>query len=131
MTSNPDPLSKEIILAIHSIAIEKFGGSDGLRDEGLLESALSQPFQTFEGKELYPTITQKAARYAFGIASNHPFIDGNKRTATATLGLFLRRNGYHFAPPHAKLLSMMLGVANGNITFEELAEWIDGIIHAE
>ena len=69
-----------------------------MRDEGLLESALAQPFQTFGGKELYPSIAQKAARYAYGIASNHPFADGNKRTATAVMAAFLRMNGYKFKP---------------------------------
>jgi death-on-curing protein len=72
-------LTLEEALAIHEASLERFGGLPGLRDEGLLESALAQPFQTFGGAELYPTFAEKAARYAYGIARNHPFLDGNKR----------------------------------------------------
>lgn len=86
MTGAP-PLSREDVLAIHSAAIARFGGADGVRDEGMLDSALAQPFQTFGGQELYATVAEKAARYAFGIISDHPFVDGNKRTATAVFGL--------------------------------------------
>ena len=68
--------SKEEVLVIHAAAIERFGGLDGLRDEGLLDSALAQPFQTFDGADLYPSAIDKACRYAFGIISDHPFIDG-------------------------------------------------------
>lgn len=118
------PLDKEDVLAIHEAAIIKFGGLDGVRDEGLLESALAQPFQTFGGEELYPTLAQKAARYAYGIASNHPFVDGNKRTATAVMGAFLRLNGCRFKPRHGELLTTMTGVADGSVSFEELAEWL-------
>ena len=96
-----------------------------MRDGGLLESALAQPFQTFGGEELYPTIAQKAARYAYGIASNHPFADGNKRTATAVMGAFLRMNGCRFKPRHDELLAAMLGVADGNVSYEQLVEWIN------
>ena len=126
-----EPLNKATVLAVHSAAIERFGGLDGVRDEGLLESALAQPFQTFGGKELYPTVAQKAARYAFGIASNHPFADGNKRTATAVMGMFLRQNGYRFKPRHDELLNIMIGVADGSISFEQLADWIDAVIQGE
>lgn len=94
MTQSIERIGKEAALAIHSAAIARFGGLDGVRDEGLLESALAQPFQTFDGEELYPTVAQKAARYAYGIASNHPFADGNKRTATAIMGAFLRMKGW-------------------------------------
>ena len=93
MTQPIESIDKETALAIHSAAVARFGGLDGVRDKGLLESALAQPFQTFGGEELYPTVAQKAARYAYGIASNHPFADGNKRTAFAALDVFLRLNG--------------------------------------
>lgn len=113
------------MLQIHSVAIARFGGLDGVRDEGLLESALAQPFQTFGGMELYPSLAQKAARYAYGMASNHPFADGNKRTATAVMGVFLRLNGCCFKPMHNELLATMLGVAEGSISCEQLAGWIE------
>lgn len=119
------PLNKEMVLAVHAMTIERFGGTDGLRDGNLLDSALAQPFQTFGGKELYPGAAQKAARCAFGIASNHPFVDGNKRTAAAVLGLFLRLNGFRFAPAHSEFLSTMLGVADGSISFEGFAAWVE------
>lgn len=119
-----EKIDKETALAIHSAAIAKFGGLDGVRDEGLLESALAQPFQTFGGKELYPTVAQKAACYAYGIASNHPFADGNKRTATAIMGAFLRMNGCRFKPRHDELLETMMGVAEGSVSFERLAAWV-------
>lgn len=117
-------VSKEEALSIHSAAIAKFGGLDGVRDEGLLESALAQPLQSFGGQEIYPTLAGKAASYAFGIASNHPFADGNKRTATAVMGAFLRVNGCHFKPRHEDLLSIMLGVADGSVSRDQLEEWI-------
>lgn len=69
MTQPIESIDKETALAIHSAAVARFGGLDGVRDKGLLESALAQPFQTFGGEELYPTVAQKAARYAYGIAS--------------------------------------------------------------
>lgn len=121
-------LDKGSVLQIHLAVINRFGGIEGVRDEGLLESALAQPFQTFGGEELYPTIAQKVARYAYGIASNHPFIDGNKRTATAVMGAFLRMSGYRFKPRHDELLATMIGVANGSISCEQLTEWIKRLL---
>lgn len=73
-------LSKEQVLKLHSQLIESFGGSDGVRDENLLDSALESPFQTFDGEELYPTLQAKAARLGYGLIKNHCMIDGNKRT---------------------------------------------------
>lgn len=128
MMQSIEQIDKETALAIHSATIARFGGLDGVRDEGLLESALAQPFQTFGGEELYPTVAQKAARYTYGIALNHPFADGNKRTATAIMGAFLRMNGYRFKPRHDELLATMLGVADGSISFEQLAEWLESQI---
>ena len=119
------PLSKDAVIAIHTITIQRFGGTDGIRDEQLLDSALAQPFQTFDGDELYPTIAGKAARYAFGISANHPFIDGNKRTAAAVLGAFLRLNRAQFKPRHADLLNAMMGIADGSLSCKELEAWIE------
>lgn len=124
MMQDVEQIDKETALLIHSAAIARFGGLDGIRDEGLLELALAQPFQMFGSEDLYPTIARKAARYAYGIASNHPFTDGNKRTATAIMGAFLRMNGYRFKPRHDEMLVTMLGVADGTISFEQLTEWV-------
>ncbi len=121
----PSPLTTETVLAIHAASLARFGGLDGIRDEGLLASALAQPFHTFGDDELYPTVAQKAARYAYGIISNHPFVDGNKRTATAVMGTFLRKAGYRFKPRHEDLLTTIMGVAAGPVSYEELVRWIE------
>ena len=120
--------SKEEVLAIHAAAIERFGGLDGLRDEGLLDSALAQPFQTFDGADLYPSAVDNACRYAFGIISDHPFIDGNKRTGTALLGTYLRLSGIDFRPDHAVFLKAMLGVADGSVSYDALVGWVNGVV---
>ena len=118
-------LTKDDVLKIHRAAIERFGGLDGIRDEGLLESALSQPFAQYGAVELYPTIAQKAARYAYGICMNHPSVDGNKRVATAVMATFLRMNGCAFKPRHDELLATMMGVAASTVSFEELTRWVE------
>jgi len=88
----PNFVSKSMVLSIHARQIERFGGTPGVRDEGLLESALAQPQATFGGQFLHPTISEQAAAYLYHIAMNHPFIDGNKRTAFAVTDTFLRLN---------------------------------------
>lgn len=72
-------LTRDQIIKLHSLLIEDSGGSDGLHDEGMLDSALNAPFQTFDGIDLYPTVIEKAVRLGYGLIANHPFIDGNKR----------------------------------------------------
>ena len=124
MSRPATPLDKGTVLRIHAAVIARFGGMGGLRDEGLLDSALAQPFQSFAGEELYPRIAQKAARYAYGIISNHPFADGNKRTGTAVMAAFLLVNGCPFAPAHDDLYRTMMGVAGGSVSFEQLTAWI-------
>ena len=116
--------SRDDVCAIHSAAIARFGGLDGVRDEGMLASALAQLFQTFGGEELYPSAVEKACRYAVGIISGHPFLDGNKRTGAALLGTYLRMCGVGFAPDHAAFLSAMLSVAEGSMGYEELVKWV-------
>ncbi len=117
-------LTKDEVVAIHAASLERFGGLPGVRDEGLLESAIAQPSQSFGGIELYPTLEEKAARLAFGLAKNHAFLDGNKRVATACMAAFLRLNGRAFTPDAVELLSTMLGVADGSVTYEALVEWV-------
>ncbi|WP_428378447.1 type II toxin-antitoxin system death-on-curing family toxin [Olsenella sp. Marseille-QA0557] len=116
--------SKDEVLAIHDASLKKFGGLSGIRDLGLLDSALAQPFQTFDGVELYPSDVEKAARYAYGICKNHPFIDGNKRTATACMATFLRMKGYTFKPDPNDLLEIMMKLAAGLLSYNELISWI-------
>lgn len=122
------PIAKDEAIAVHAAVIAKFGGVDGVRDEGLLESALAQPLQSFDGAELYPTDEAKACRYAYGIIKNHPFVDGNKRTATALMGASLRISGLTFRPRHDELLKAMLGVAEGSWGFDALVEWVHSVI---
>lgn len=118
-------LAYKDVLSIHEYLLEQFGGMAGLRDESLLDAALEQPRQTFDGMDLYPTAASKAARYAFGIINNHPFADGNKRTGTACIGMFLRLNGLSFKPRHSELLATAVGVADGSIGFDELVDWVE------
>ncbi len=90
----PEFLSKADVLKLHNRQIERFGGTSGVRDEGLLESALAQPQATFDGQFLHSTIYEQAVAYLYHLAKNHPFVDGNKRTAFAAMDTFLRLNGY-------------------------------------
>lgn len=120
--------SRKEVLAIHAATIERFGGPDGLRDEGLLDSALEQPLQTFSGMDLYPSVIEKACRYAFGIVSDHPFLDGNKRTGAALLGAYLRMSGVDFRPGHAAFHKVMLGVADRSVSYDALVEWVKSVV---
>lgn len=126
--SGPVTIGKSQALAIHSAAIEKFGGVDGVRDEGMLESALARPHQTFGGIELYGSDVVKACRLCYGIISDHPFVDGNKRTGAALLGTCLKLAGYEFKPRHDEFLTEMLGIASGTTSFEQLVEWVEAVV---
>lgn len=121
--SCPRP-SVEDIIRLHDLTIAVHGGLPGIRDRGMLESAVGQIDQTFGGIELYPTIEEKAARLAFGIAMNHPFLDGNKRTAVGVMATFLRMCGADFTPPHKELLKKVLDMSRGALSPEDLAAWI-------
>lgn len=112
------------VLAIHFRQIEAFGGSHGIRDQGLLESALAQPQMTFGDDFLHPTIPEQAAAYLFHIAKNHPFIDGNKRTAFAGVITFLELNGYQLHLSQELAFQLVLQVATGTILKEELALYL-------
>ncbi|MEG4288624.1 type II toxin-antitoxin system death-on-curing family toxin [Microcoleus sp. C2C3] len=117
----PSFVSKSMVLSIHARQIERFGGTPGVRDEGLLESALAQPKATFGGQFLHPTISEQAAAYLYHIAMNHPFIDGNKRTAFAVMDTFLRLNLY-LAPFSISLLGTgKMPVPQENLLFVERA----------
>lgn len=120
--------SRKEVLAIDAATIERFGGLDGLRDEGLLDSALEQPLQTFSGMDLYPSVIEKACRYAFGIVSDHPFLDGNKRTGAALLGAYLRMSGVDFRPGHAAFHKVVLGVADRSVSYDALVEWVKSVV---
>lgn len=117
-------LSKEQVLLLHEQLIEETGGSRGLKDEGLLESALAAPFQSFDGKDLFPSVFQKAARLGFGLASNHAFVDGNKRIGAHTMLVFLALNHIEIRYTQAELIDLFLGVANGSKAYVDVLNWI-------
>ena len=113
------------VLAIHQRQIERFGGLDGIRDEGLLDSALAQPQATFFGEFLHPTIHHGAAAYLYHLAKNHPFLDGNKRTAYGAMEAFLRLNGYNLDLSDDEVYDMVMQVAQGEMTKEELSIFLE------
>ena len=117
-------LSKEQVLKLHSQLIESFGGSDGVRDENLLDSALESPFQTFDGEELYPTLQAKAARLGYGLIKNHCMIDGNKRIGAHVMLIFLELNGVEIEYTQKDLYRTVLAVADGSLDCNELLKWI-------
>ena len=117
-------LSKEQILVLHEQLIEATGGSSGLKDEGLLESALASPFQSFDGKDLFPSVYQKAARLGFGLASNHAFVDGNKRIGAHAMLVFLLLNGVEIEYSQEELINLFLGIANGEKDYPDVLNWI-------
>jgi len=124
----PNFVSKSMVLSIHARQIERFGGTPGVRDEGLLESALAQPQATFGGQFLHPTISEQAAAYLYHIAMNHPFIDGNKRTAFAVTDTFLRLNGCALNLTDDRAYDLVMRVARGTMTKEELSTEFESCI---
>jgi death-on-curing protein len=118
----PEFIEKDVAIAIHDYLIERFGGSLGIRDEGLLESALAQPQATFFGELLHPTIAEQAAAYLYHLAKNHAFVDGNKRVALGVSEAFLRLNGYNLNLSNQDLYELTLNVAVGELEKTELAE---------
>ena len=117
-------LTKEQVLMLHIQLIEVIGGCDGIRDEGLLDSALETPFQSFDGEELYPSIQSKAARLCYGLVKNHAMLDGNKRIGAHTMLVFLAVNGYELEYTQKELIDLILDVADGKQGYEDILAWI-------
>ena len=117
-------LSKKQILMFHTQLIQQTGGSEGVRDYNLLDSALETPFQSFGGDELYPTIQAKAARLGYGLIKNHCMIDGNKRIGTHSMLVFLALNGIELKYMQKELDETILDVAAGKIEYEDLLQWV-------
>ena len=117
-------LSKKQILMLHTQLIQQTGGSEGVRDYNLLDSALETPFQSFGGDELYPTIQAKAARLGYGLIKNHCMIDGNKRIGTHSMLVFLALNGIELKYMQKELYETILDVAAGKIKYEDLLQWV-------
>jgi death-on-curing protein len=118
----PAWLNYEQVVAIHSRQLRRFGGAAGLRDEGMLRSALERPINKWQYEQA--ELPELAAAYAFGLAKNHAFVDGNKRIAFMALIVFLRSNGVHFAPAPAHATAIILALAAGEVSEESLARWI-------
>ena len=117
-------LSKSQVLLIHDQLISETGGSSGLRDEGMLDSALNAPFQTFGGEDVYPSLQKKAARLCFGLVKNHPFVDGNKRIGAHAMLVFLALNGIELQHTQSELSDVILQLAAGEIEATDLLRWI-------
>lgn len=112
------------VLAIHDQMIKRFGGSLGIRDLKLIESAIERPRATFDGEDLYPDIFLKAAALMHSLLKNHAFVDGNKRTAYSSCGVFLKLNGYRLENMHKKSLEFTMNVENNSLELEEIATWL-------
>jgi len=118
----PKWITYDQVIALHSRQLRRFGGASGLRDDGMLRSALERPVNKWQYEQ--SALDELAAAYAFGLAKNHAFVDGNKRIAFMTMMAFLRRNGVRFAPEPAQATTIMLALAAGEVSEQSLARWI-------
>lgn len=116
--------SAEKVKLLHQLIAQETGGSIGLRDEGLLESALDSAFATFDGKSLYPTKEEKGARIGYALISNHAFVDGNKRIGVYVMLTFLEVNGIHLDCTNREVADVGLSVAAGETDYNGLLEWV-------
>ena len=117
-------LTKQQILLLHTQLIRQSGGTDGVRDEGMLDSAISQPLQTFDNMELYPGIVDKAVRLGYGLITNHPFVDGNKRIGTHAMLVTLDINGIELQYRDEDLIQLILKIASGKADDRILRTWV-------
>lgn len=117
-------LNKRQILMLHQHLVDETGGSPGLRDEGLLDSAPNAPFQIFGDTSAYPSLQQKAARLCYGLVKNHPFIDGNKRIGAHAMLVFLAVNGLELSYSQQELSDIILQVAAGEKGYDDLLVWL-------
>ena len=122
-------ICRDQVLMLHSMVIKQSGGIDGLRDNGLLDSALNIPFQSFNNEELYPSIQGKAARLCYSIVNNHPFNDGNKRIGILAMLVFLKINHVIIQCQDDDIINLGLGVASGKYDSSYIMEWI--ILHSQ
>ncbi len=113
------------VLTIHQLLVKLFGGSQGIRDSNLLDSALDRPLQTFDGKELHPTLIEKSTSLFESILANHPFVDGNKRTGYVLMRLLLLKNGLDINASQDEKYEFVMGVASGQTKFESIISWLE------
>lgn len=112
------------VLVIHSYSVKRYGGSQGIRDLGLVESAVARPQSGFGGEYLYKNIFDMAAALLQSLLKNHPFVDGNKRTALFSTGVFMKLNGYKLKNTHKEEVEFAVKVDNQNLTLEEISSWL-------
>lgn len=117
---------EEIVLTIQAELLRRYGGQPGLRDPGLLQSALAQPRISVGGKEVYKTLFEKASAYGYHVCKNHPFIDGNKRIAIVLMDIFLQKNGWEITATEEEAYSMMDSLASGKLSKTQLTAWLNG-----
>ena len=117
-------LTEQQVLSVHEMMIKATGGSSGVRDMGLLQSAMNAPFQAFGGKEAYPSILSKAAAMCRSVISNHPFVDGNKRTGIHIMLIFLEINSIQTDYTQEELIDLGLGIASGNLDVNAILNWL-------
>jgi death-on-curing protein len=115
----------ETTLKIHDLLIDEFGGTRGIRDRSLLDSALNRPFQTFDGELLYPTLIDQSAAIIESIVKNHPFNDGNKRTGYTLMRLHLLNNGIDINASEDDKYDFVISIASGRINFDQIKQWIE------
>jgi death on curing protein len=112
------------VVRIHHVLVTQFGGGSGIRDWAALESALQRPFQTFDNRELYPSIIEKAAALTESLLGNHPFVDGNKRVGYVVLRLYLSSHGFVLTASSNDKYDFIVRVASGQMAFNEIVDWI-------
>jgi len=118
-------LKLEEVLLIHERILDKFGGARGLRNKGLLDSAVNRPLATFEGKDVYRDIFSKAAVLGYSLALNHPFVDANKRTAWEAMHTFIEENGYSLTVGCKEIVELMLRIEDKSFEVEQIAKWLE------
>ena len=117
-------ISADEVINIHDILIDKFGGTHGVRDINAPESAITRPFMTFDQKDLYPSLTTKAAALIESLISNHPFLDGNKRVGYVIMRYFLLTNGFDIQATQSEKFEFVIKIAQNQLQFEQINSWI-------
>ncbi len=118
-------IPKKVVIYLHEQLIQAYGGTHGLRDENLLESALEQPKATFGEQYLHGSLMKMAAAYGYHLCNNHPFIDGNKRIALVAMDIFLQRNGFEITASEKDTYNLIIELASDKISKESLASWLE------
>jgi death on curing protein len=117
-------IPNDMVPTIHRDLLQRYGGEGGIRDAGLLDSALAQPIMTVGGKFVHKSVFDKAAAYGFHVCPNHPFVDGNKRTAFVLMDIFLQNNNWEIVAREEEAYSMMIDLASGKLSKPQLSVWL-------